>query len=319
MPGIPRQALEQEKAAEEEFLQQQAEAPNAVVESEGPQPTHPETKPEEKVDSKKEPEAEPEAEPDLQTKIDQLTAKTEKDSQLRSTYEGRHRKEVEDLKKVLEEREAALAQLRKDVEANKVKGSLPDVKSEFSEEEIEDLGPEYIDAMERVTKSLLAKQAVAHKQELEEVKNGFSQSAADTFWSTVSSGLNLSDEQVMRLDQSEEFNTWLGQTDGFSGRTLAESLNEACETHASSRAVRIYEKFIEDKLSGQPQPATKPAVTPAPEAAASPAGTSEPLTYRGLPLDYAKVSELYSKGRISHEEMEGFVKELDKQLENSVG
>jgi len=314
MPGIPKQAIQQDKEAEEAFLQQKAEdgGQEAVVEPAGPQPTHPETEP--KVEKPAPEEAKAEEPADLHSKIEQLTAKTEKTEQLRSTYEGRHKKEIEDLRKALEERDEAIARMKQEAAANKLSNTIPDVKAEFTDEEREELGDEYIDAMIRVNSAQLRHQEELHRQEMEQLRKELGQSSAEVFWTSVSEGLGLSEDQLQRLDQSEEFNNWLKQPDGFSGLTLGDSLGEACDSRSSARARQIYQTFIHDKLGGDSQQrSSKPAVTPEPTAAST---GVEALTYKGQSLDYAKVAELYSKGRISHEEMESLVKDLDKNLAN---
>jgi hypothetical protein len=113
----------------------------------------------------------------------------------------------------------------------------------FSEEDVENLGPEYVEALQKSTNLAVEKALAIQKAELDKVYQTQAQSQEQALWSSVVGRLGMNQASFNELDESPEFNQWLKQPDGMSGYTLGESLSHAVGRNDTEGIAKFYEAY----------------------------------------------------------------------------
>jgi len=162
--------------------------------------------------------------------------------------------------RMLKDQATEIAQLKADLEqANAVpKEPVNYADGAFTEEDIENLGPEYVEGMQRVTNVAVQKALAIQKQELDKIYKSQEQSQEQSLWSSVVGRLGMDQTGFKELDESPEFNQWLKNADGMSGYTLGESLSHAVGRNDTEGIAKFYEAYRgqSGKVSSPKKPLT---------------------------------------------------------------
>ena len=258
----------------------------------------------------------------LMAKIDALEEDKAKKEHTSEVFEGRFKKEREELRDKLEEQDIALKDAEKKLQELESEKSHNDTKSLFDEDELDLVGEETVNAAKKISSAevkrleikLLEKQK-EFEEKLSAISQGTNENLTKSFGDSILSKLELSQEQFIKVDESKEFNSWLEQPDGYSGNSLETSLDVAMDLRDVNRTVGIMQEFL-NTLEDPEQPGTvRPAEMPRTSAHVE----TPVMSQAGVPMTYKKLSELVAKKKISPANAEKRMAELDKQQEMMEG
>jgi len=319
--GIPAAVIQQNAEAEAKFKELE-DAQNAE--------SSPSKAPVEEVAEEKETEEVENAESSLVEQIEALNADLKKRENDRSAYEGRYMKEREELQAKLDEqaREAetlkqALADAKKAEASQSVQLRVEDV---YDEETRDEVGDDVLQAILNATaksggkiEQVLQAKVDELKAEIARSESYTNQTAVNVYRDSVLRGLNIKEQHLATVNDSDEFNTWLDIQDPFSGKTRGDMLQDAIDGHDINRTVFIYKGFLDTLGGGSkvPQaPASKKAVMPSESGVVT---SSSVLTKPdGSSRTYNEIAQAYSKGQISNAEANKMMKALDAEMAKQV-
>jgi len=302
MGGLPEQVLQKDRDAQEAIKALEQSTGESTTQS-VIEPVIPQTQ---------------EVAKDLQAELDKKTHSFD-------VERGRLKKRIEELegnvatkdsdleaKLLLAQKEAEEAKARLDeIEVNKEQQDL------FSNEEREDLGSEYVDMAtkisndteERLTKKFEAREKVLTDL-IEDLKGKTDQSSEAVFGQQVLSKLGMSSDEFATMDNDPLFNKWLENKDGFSGRTVGASLDNAFDSGDSDAVVSIVKAY-----KNQNQQKVSNSVELPKQVNNINVGVQQtpPST------DYTTIATQFANGEINREQMISLTDQLDNQLRQEIG
>jgi len=253
---------------------------------------------------------------ELELKMEELAEKLEREVQTRLREEGRYKKEVEDLKEQVAQRDELIENME----------ALPHeevrIADLYTEEERELLDPDYMKMVEKggnaIVKDAILQNDVKWQKKfdaivgaLDELKNNTHVALNATFADRVTGRLGVNMAQLEQMDASPEFSAFIAQHDGYSGSTIGDSLERMVVSQNLEGAVAIYKDFM-DKQGTAADEVIVPSVIPDRLAGAAPSPKNETINND---LTHDDVARMFSSNKINHTQMDELMKQLDKKAE----
>lgn len=249
--------------------------------------------------------------------VNRLKAELEKWKHKYETINGKYIAEGERLRD-------EIRQIREDIGRMKPSDPAPppaeapahakaDISKYFSPKDIEEYGEDFLRKQAEIAMRIAEEQVAPLKRELESERKRMSDTEFKTFESSVRGAIPDYD----RINTSPEFVDWLGKTpDGFSGRTLYDSLNDAGVKRDLNRVKAIFGAFTAQKAPPQSAPAKAPADLNR-QIAPPKQGVSAPATGGKKMYTMAEIREVHAnitKGRYTMDDARRIQNEIDQAL-----
>lgn len=244
--------------------------------------------------------------------------------------------ELTDMRQRLTNTETLLASLNRGraAEGNDEASASPPRRL-VKDEEIQEFGPDLYDFIQRAAEERLAAQMGQVTQTVEQrvakaeqTAQGVAAAVAQSEEDRVIQMLFAEVPQWTKLNEDQEFLTWLNQRDPFSGQLRGEMLSQAFEAHDGPRVVAFFKGFLNENAVVTPQPPAPPAGKKQPEGQSLEGlvapGTPKAGPQAGAPNEagkrvwtqpditalYARINEFTKKGKAAPKELQAQERDL---------
>jgi len=340
MGKIPKQNQKDASKADEMLAKIAAgEDPNSVIAEETgeptaepvkeptvePKPPKPPEPPVQKVEppvvKPPEPTVEPPKPPEpvvpnaLEARMTELEAELEAEKQKNSINQGRHEADMKKLQDQIDERDDIISEFE---EAQGAEAS----KALFSEDQLDELGPGYIEAFHKVAQAQV-KEALAKNDAkwqarhdglvtvIDDMRESTQKNNGAVFGDRILAGLDLTEDKLIELNNSAGFGSFLSQSDGYSGQTIEQSLNQALKSQDVKRTIRIYKTYLDAQVAeSTPPPAELPVRV-------SGGAESQVNSVTPTNLTHEDIARMFASGEITKAQMIELQKQADAQFEQA--
>lgn len=237
---------------------------------------------------------------DASDEVEELRRKLAALEQEARTWKGRERKEREQVAALQAQLDELRARLAEATKPTPEPGIEP-----LSDEDLQNYGPDLLDAalryaMPRIEKRMEALKAdiesrlEALEQGVDRVKVHTAEDAREKFFGRLDERTKDWTKSWREIDRTEEFGAWLDEEDPLTGVIRRNALVDACRIGDDARAVRFFEAFASqtgvstgsrDSAKGKATPSGTEETTPtAPASQEAPAPSLEDFAAPGRPV-----------------------------------